>query len=50
MKAMMMTSTWPIGTLGIVAVLMAAALNQGNMIGTTTAENIGSTERYLLRM
>jgi hypothetical protein len=45
-----MTSTYPIGTLGLVAALLAATLYQGNHERNHKLWNIVSTERYILHM
>ena len=45
-----MTSTLPIGSLGLVASMIAATLYQGNPDRNHKLWNIGSTERYLLHM
>jgi hypothetical protein len=44
------TSTWPIGTLGSVAALVAATYYQGNPGRNHTLWKIGSTERYAYSM
>jgi hypothetical protein len=45
-----MTSTYPIGTLGSVASLLAATLYQGNPEKNLKLRNIESTDRYILHM
>jgi hypothetical protein len=45
-----MTSTLPIGSLGLVASMIAATLYQGNPDRNHKLWNIGSTERYILHM
>jgi hypothetical protein len=45
-----MTSTYPRGTLGAVASLLAATLYQENPDRNHKLWNIASTERYLLHM
>jgi len=45
-----MTSTYPIGTLGSAASLLAASLYQGNPDRNYKLWNIVSTERYILHM
>jgi hypothetical protein len=44
------TSTYPIGTIGSVASLLAATLYQRNPDRNHMLWNIGSTKRYILHM